>query len=278
LKAPDFLVDIYYDLRDRRLLPLLALVAVAAAAVPFLLGDPAEESPLSQSAATGAGAEADEAEAAGPSSFTVVEARPGLRDYRKRFSRRTPTDPFKQRFSGPMLKGAKLNSTSESSSSSTTSTSQTETGSKPSVTPTAEEPASPGGSPARDGSGTEPDLTLFTFAIKVQISHTETTESGGQEMGEAKIRDRVLPATPLPGQKAPVVTYMGMNFKTEKALLMVSPHVSSVFGDAKCVSGTDTCQLLEAEPGFPLTFVYGANDVRYKIKVIKVFPVLRDQT
>ena len=35
---PPFLVDLYYDLRDRRLLPLLALVLVAIVAVPFLLG------------------------------------------------------------------------------------------------------------------------------------------------------------------------------------------------------------------------------------------------
>ncbi len=37
-KAPAFLADLYYDLRDRRLLPLLALVVVAIAATPFLLG------------------------------------------------------------------------------------------------------------------------------------------------------------------------------------------------------------------------------------------------
>ena len=39
LKAPDFLADLYYDLRDRRLLPLIAVVVVAIVAVPFLLGE-----------------------------------------------------------------------------------------------------------------------------------------------------------------------------------------------------------------------------------------------
>jgi len=38
LKVPPFLTDLYYDLRDRRLLPLVALVVVAIFAVPFLLG------------------------------------------------------------------------------------------------------------------------------------------------------------------------------------------------------------------------------------------------
>ena len=43
LKTPDFLSDLYYDLRDRRLLPVVALVIVAIAAVPFLLGGDSEE-------------------------------------------------------------------------------------------------------------------------------------------------------------------------------------------------------------------------------------------
>ncbi len=39
---------------------------------------------------------------------------------------------------------------------------------------------------------------------------------------------------------------------------------------ASASPATDTCQLLEVEPGFPETFVYGANDVRYKINVLKI--------
>ena len=41
-KAPDFIADLYYDLRERRLLPLIALVVVAIAAVPLLLGNSEE--------------------------------------------------------------------------------------------------------------------------------------------------------------------------------------------------------------------------------------------
>ena len=46
LKVPDFLRDLYYDLRDRRLLPLVALVIVAIVAVPFLLGGGSKEEPV----------------------------------------------------------------------------------------------------------------------------------------------------------------------------------------------------------------------------------------
>ena len=71
------------------------------------------------------------------------------------------------------------------------------------------------------------------------------------------------------------MTFMGPgrtadNKLTGRALLLVSNHVKSVFGEAKCVSGDDVCQLLEVEPGFPVTFVYGENEVRYTINVLKL--------
>ena len=95
LKAPAFLADLYYDLRDRRLLPLIALVLVAIVAVPILMGSDSE------SVAPPVGGGALEAPSAQTSSLTVVEATPGLRDYRKRLADRSPTNPFKQRYSVP---------------------------------------------------------------------------------------------------------------------------------------------------------------------------------
>ena len=53
-------------------------------------------------------------------------------------------------------------------------------------------------------------------------------------------------------------------------LFLVSSKVKSVFGESKCVSGDDSCQLIEVEPKFPITFVYGANEVRYTFNVLKI--------
>ena len=266
LKAPAFLVDLYWDLRDRRLLPLVALVVVAIVAVPFLLGGDSEEEPAGLPSP-----QASEAPAAGASSaeaarLTVVEAKPGLRDYRKRLQGRTPTDPFEQRHAGPVLDGAQLNSQSATLSGGETEvTTTTESGSGPTT-----EPAEPGGDapPPVDGDG--PGLKFFEFVTDVQISRTKAGPDGRQVMGEPEVRRRVPVLTPLPGAKTPVVTTMGVNMVKEKVLFMVSPEVTSLYGDAHCVSGTESCQLLEVEPGFPLTFVYGPNAVRYKIKVVKV--------
>lgn len=203
------------------------------------------------------------------SNLKVVLAKPGLRDYKKRLSHRRPRDPFHQKFMGSVTKNAQLNEPVT-----------TTTGSSTSVTtgggPTTSEPTSTsGGAPSSSSSGKRHgELTLFAYAINVRIS-----KSGGKnsKKGNSKpvVKKRVLPQTPLPGEKAPVVTFMGPgrtedNKLTGRALLLVSNDVKSVFGEAKCVLGDEVCQLLEVEPGFPMTFVYGENEVRYTVNVLKL--------
>jgi hypothetical protein len=277
VKVPPVLADVYWDLRDRRLLPLVALVVVAIAAVPFVLGGGPEEAgppPID--------AGASPLEVAEESSLTVVEANPGLRDYRKRLAARTPTDPFKQRYTQVNLAGAQLNPQTEGSESSSgdtgtvTATSggsggETESpGAESKPSPTESSPSPGGSSPDKGDEGTSGELTLYTFAAKVRIA-----KSGGKDQAkeEPVVRERVLPLTALPGEKAPVVTYMGSS-KKGKPLLLVSTDVKSTFGDAKCISGDDVCQLLEVEPGFPTTFVYGYNEIHYTVNVLKIFPVV----
>ncbi|HET8956517.1 MAG TPA: hypothetical protein VFN18_12740 [Solirubrobacterales bacterium] len=257
-QVPPVLRDLYLDLRDRRLLPLLALVVVAIVAVPFLLSEGSEGPSVYPGGRVAVGAGGDSKEAA----LTVAKATPGLRDYRRRLNRRDPRNPFRQHYTSPVLKGAELSEsdTSESSSSSTTA---------------AEEGTGDGGSsPAGGGTPPVPGQTdgkvrLFDVTIKVQISRTEEDEAGNVKMGPPSVREGVRPLTPLPGEKAPVVTYLGPNFETGKALLMVSKEVTATFGEAQCVSGTASCELVEVTLGYPETFEYGPNHVRYKINVLK---------
>lgn len=283
LKVPTFLVDLYWDLRDRRLLPLVGLVIVAIVAAPFLLGGGSKESsstgPAAVAAAPGETVTGSEA-----STLTVVEAKPGLREYSKRLDHRKPTDPFKQRYTspppsqaGPEL-GPETSSegggSSGSSVSSTAASSPSESGET--RTPSSGPESGPAEAPSKSGggSGAPGHLTLFAFAINVKVTRTEGGEGASQPKSESSTRHKVMPTTPLPGEKAPVVTYMGVGKGAKTALLMVSNNVKSIYGDAKCLSGTDTCQLLEVEPGLPETFVYGSNDIRYKINVLKIEAVL----
>jgi hypothetical protein len=259
MKVPPVLRDLYLDLRDRRLLPLLALVLIAIVAVPLLLSEDPEEPTAAPRVGSTAGAAGKQA-----SSLTVVRSTPGLRDYRRRLRHREPTDPFRQRYTSPVLKGAELGSESSTSESSSESLTEEGTSGGSNVAPPS------GGGPPAPGDIPDGKFKLYTFTMKVQISRTEEDEAGNVKMGEPAIREGVRPLTPLPGEKAPVVTYLGANLQTGKALLMVSKDVTATFGEAECVSGTDSCELLEVEKGFPEIFEYGPNHVRYKFNVIKL--------
>jgi hypothetical protein len=259
-QVPPVLRDLYLDLRDRRLLPLLALVLVAIVAVPFLLGEDAEEPKGGAGGGSGAVAGGGKEAAA----FTVAKATPGLRDYRRRLNRLDPKNPFRQHYTAPVLKGAEL-SESETSESSSSTTEESSGGS------TAPEPE--GGTPPLPGQDNG-HLRLYTVTIKAKITRTEEDAEGNVSMGEPMVREGIRPLTPLPGEKAPVVTYLGANFQTGKALLMVSKEVTATFGEGECVSGTASCELLEVEKGFPEIFEYGPNHVRYKINVLN-FKVVR---
>jgi hypothetical protein len=281
LKMPDFVSDLYYDLRDRRLLPLVAFVLIAIVAVPFLLSGGSKETSPSRIEPPAGNSSVN------ASQLTVVQATPGLRDYRKRLERRSPKDPFRAPEDKPDLTDAQLgsegdngfesssvtsNSTSTTSTSNATRTETTKTTKKNGVvtteTETKTEPGESGG--AQDD---ESEVTLFAFAIDVRIKKATTVADGSVKSDDPVTRSRVLSPTPLPGEKTQVVTYAGINPKTKDPFFLVSDEVTSIFGEAECLSGDKTCQLLEVEPGLPLTFVYGPAGARYKITVLKIYPV-----
>ena len=273
LKAPDFLVDLYWDLRDRHLLPLVALAIVAIVAAPFLLGgdSPPEEATPTTGASIGS-------EPVSSAKLTVVEAKPGLRDYRKRLRAQQPVDPFEQRYTAPVLDGTELGGGGEGSSAGETSTSVTKTSTSTSKTTTkttnaeGETTVTTTTDDAPGGASPE-EIVLFSFAIDVKVMRIATKADGGKEKTPIH-HQRVLAPAALPSEKQQVVTYMGISPKSQKPLLLISDDVTAIYGEGECLSGSDTCQLLEVELGLPVTFVYGPGDVRYKITILDVEPVV----
>jgi hypothetical protein len=283
LKLPPFAKDLYEDLRDRRLLPLMALVLVAIVAVPFLLSSDSAPEPVTvKPAPKPAGASA--------SALTVVRATPGIRDYRERLRGRTPTDPFKQPSSSPDLSGAQLGTpgnngfesdevTTTTTSSGTTVTKET-TKSEGGETTTKTEtevvvPGNEGGDKSGGGQPSSGQINLYSFAVDIKMTRTEEDAETHKTTKKTLSRKEVLPPAPLPGEKEQAVTYMGISPKTKNSLLLVSDAVTSVFGEAVCLSGESKCQLLELEAGMPMTFVLGEGNVRIKLNILKVEPVLR---
>lgn len=269
MKVPPVLRDLYLDLRDRRLLPLLALVVVAIVAVPFLLSeDPEEVAPAPKGGvAIGKGSK--------QASLAVVRAAPGLRDYRRRLRRREPTNPFKQRYTSPVLKGAELGSESSTSSeSSSKSSTETDKAPEPAAPPVVPGGVPGGGGKDSDGDGIPDGVSLFTYTLDLQITRIQANPDGTRETIGPKLYEDVKAPTPLPGEKTPVVTYLGLGAREPRLpMFLISSEVTAIYGEGECISGTSSCQLITLQKGFPVTFVYGENDVRYKINLLNITPV-----
>jgi hypothetical protein len=270
LKAPAFLSNLYYDLRDRRLLPLIALVLVAIVATPILLGQESETTTPS----AGPGAFAALKRARGHhAELTVVEAKPGLRDYRRRLRDRTPTDPFRKSTAQANLSGAKLGGEGEAGESggATAPSTSTSVTVKESSTTTTESTTNGSGGGGGAAGGKSPHAVVYSPAVDLTIVHSSGSKAEGNKESEPPDkRKRVLPPTVLPGEKTQVVTFMGLSPKTHKPTFLVSTDVTGVFGEGKCASGTGVCQLIELETGFPEVFELGEGGDRYSIKVTKV--------
>jgi hypothetical protein len=258
VKVPPLLADVYYDLRDRRLLPLAALVVVAIAAVPFLLGD-SEEVPPPGAAAVSPEAEQEGLEGA---SLTVVEAKPGLRDYRKRLRRRTPTDPFKQRYTG-LPKGAQL--TSETSSVTDTGASGGSDDVSVTIDETTTSPGTGHGttppSGGQAGGGSQPDdldgKQLFGFRPDVRF--------GVAGSGKLSLHEDLPLGSLLPKQNA-VVLFVGVTQNGKRALFNVVPGVV-VRGDGGCVGGEATCYFLSMREGEAVDLLTGTPGRSFRLKV-----------
>ena len=256
LRMPQFLVDLYYDLHDRHLLPVVGLLVVGIVAVPLLLGGSSESE---EGAPPIAGASA--APPTKVSSLVVTKEAADLRDYKRRLDHLTATDPFASNYTAQ----ENGESTGESSSSSGSSAEGTGTSVPGGEGETSA--SSGGGTPATTESG-EREIVYFTYALDVRV--VPVSVDGKKSKEEPYVRRDLPPLTMLPSRSVPALTYMGPSKDGRKALMLVSSDVTAVFGDATCVVGSEACQLLALEPNVPTTVVFGANARTYRVELLDI--------
>lgn len=276
VKMPQFFKDLYGDLRDRHLLPLVAVLLVAIAAVPFLLK--ASDPDLSQTQAETSLPEAVPASAR----LEVVADVPTLRDYRDRLRELVAKDPFQQHFTAPQVEAAQLGGGSTTTTVPTYEAPPAPTPDLPPVTdiPTYTPPPAPAPSPAPNpspppgtggsgsgggsGNGQPAEVRVETKLVSYRI----TARLG--KPGQVKVRRNISELTMLPNEKNPIAVFLGVSGDEKKALFLVSTEVTSVFGDAQCRFGDGQCQFIAVEPRFPVVFTYGPNDRKFQLSVNKI--------
>ena len=262
LKVPDFVLDLYYDLRERHLLPLAAILVVAIVAAPILLSQGSSRAPEPTSAEVAAVATSSR------QGLLVARSEPSLRDYRRRLARLHAKDPFKQQYeTGTEAPAAGSTVTAEGESGAPTSTPESPT-------------STPAGEPTETRSEPIPGagkLTYFSYAVDVRVVAGGSQNGAVQSSsGKATVRHNLPELTMFPSRKTPAAIYMGSTKDGKKALMLISSNVEAVFGDGKCVLGSTSCELLAMEPGVPETLVYGGAGRTYKIELLKIHLVTTD--
>jgi hypothetical protein len=257
MRVPDALLDLYYDLRVRHLLPLVALLVVAIIAVPIALTQ------SSGSASSNAAAIPTLSNETGQTSELVVaKATPGLRAYRRRLNHLHAKDPFKQQYANP-----------ESGTEGTATASTTGGGDSGVSTPASETSATSTSQTESESTTvtTTHHLVYFSHAIDVRVA-SEGIHKEGAATGKSKpqVRDNLPELTKLPSPKTPAAIFLGVSKDGNKALLLLSSNVEAIAGGGVCVLGSQTCQLLALKPGVPETFVYGPQGRTFRIELLKI--------
>jgi hypothetical protein len=280
LKVPDFLYDLFYDLKERHLLPLVALLIVAIIGAPIYFKSSTKSDP---EPATTAGTTATASSVAGGGETLVVaHSTPGLRSYKLRLKKYRELDPFEKR--GEEEASAATESSGEEAATVAPAEATVvgeETGGlseAPAVesapySPEAYESGAPESGPADHQAG-KAETRYATDVIDVRIvtvapHPTEEKRAKGAEP-KAEVRRNLPELSMLPDRQTPAATYIGLSNDGKKALFVVSSDVISLFGEGKCVIGSQTCQMLALEPGLPETFVYGPQERTFRIELLKI--------
>jgi hypothetical protein len=276
IKLPRPVTDLYADLRDRHLLPLVALLLVGIVAAPILLSNGSDKKQPSAAAVTGtSGGETSGA------SFTVVPAARDLRSPGKRLGHRHALDPFRIE-TGTTSEGEgsrESGETEESTGGTETSTPAGEV-SGPETTPGASSESSSGAAvvesspPSHSESST---TTTENVVVQHEVVGYTVDMKAGVLPGELTEQTEVEAMTKLPTAKNPVVLFVGLSQDDKRALFLMTSKVTAYYGAVQCAVDKQACQMVELKPGRSASFSYGygENESRYKVVLKKIEPVVQ---
>jgi hypothetical protein len=262
-KLKKFANDVVYDLRNRGLLPVVALLLVAIVAIPIVISRGGSSSaPIADPAALEeAAANAPEAQAA------VIAYQHGLRKYQDRLNKLSSKDPFIQKFA------PKVTGTSDSASASAAGGggAAVGTGSTEISDTTGTGTTDVGSPPKKKKKGKKKKTTTtkyYTWQADVLV---------GEASAALTPIDGLATLAPLPSATAPVLIYLGTNNFGRSALFLVSSQVTSLSGPGICVPSPDDCGLLALSPGQTEDLAYSVDGKTYRIQLVRLRQVVSSQ-
>ncbi len=265
-QIPEPLKNVFRDLRDRRLLPLVLLLIAAIIAIPLLLSKDPEDPAVT----TGALSSAESARDIGGAEITdpvVLAEVPGIRNYRKRLDSFSEQNPFEQQLTGVPKAIADAQDEAEAEAKDAVGDATgagTGSGSGSGTGGSGATAGETGGS-ADSGTATNevPKTTTKTYG------YFWTIDAKAGVVGEAKKKSGLEMLDFVPGKSHPVVQFI-RGVGESAAVFVVSRSVGDTYGDGRCRPHPDDCQFLALDVGESRTLEYEPDGRRYKIKLTGV--------
>jgi hypothetical protein len=221
-----FLLDLWHDLKEKRLWPVAVVLAAALVAVPVLLAKPASTPPAAAPVATAAGAKPDVLK-----QLAKVKLGDDLPGDGSTLGVFDPGDPFKPPKGAIKAQSDGTSTDSGPNSGDTSATPGTDPGDTTGGT------TSPGGSPGgtpNTGGGTTTTTTPYKYVVDLTFTaNGRTRHIKGMEKLEM-----------LPNENAPLLIFVGVTPKGSDAVFLVDSTLEA--------AGEGRCKPSEAECAFAL--------------------------
>jgi hypothetical protein len=221
-----FLLDLWHDLKEKRLWPVAVVLAAALVAVPVLLAKPASTPPAAAPVATAAGAKPDVLK-----QLAKVKLGDDLPGDGSTLGVFDPGDPFKPPKGAIKAQSDGTSTDSGPSSGDTSATPGTDPGGTTGGT------TSPGGTPGgtpNTGGGTTTTTTPYKYVVDLTFTaNGRTRHIKGMEKLEM-----------LPNENAPLLIFVGVTPKGSDAVFLVDSTLEA--------AGEGRCKPSEAECAFAL--------------------------
>jgi hypothetical protein len=257
-EMPKALRDLYEDLRERRLLPLVAVLAIAIVAVPLALSSSGAEVPPPDTSAelglpSGEGAPA------------VVVSDPGVRDPQRRLGDRAKRNPFRDLYGGGSADAAgSQGAASGASASGGAADAGADTGGgggspASGFSPPVGVPDPVPGSGGEPSEPSEPSEDVPPYVVVIRAG-----ESGGMDSRE------LSEPTALPGEVRPLAVFTGLSEDRRQAVFRITGSTTAVYGEADCLEGTTRCTRIAVTPGDGVNLVHGEDEDVYRLVVVRI--------
>jgi hypothetical protein len=255
-----FLLDLWHDLREKRLWPVAAAILLATAAVPILLFKPAS---------TPAGSSTPNTTSKGLGSLPVVTMAETTGKVSKldTFGEKNPFKPLNDIAKPPTEPTAGSSTGSTSSGGGSASGGSGGSGGGPNGGGGA-----PGGSPTSVTTThtTTSSTTLFAFHVDVSFG----------ERGHEKTYKDVKQLGMFPDDKDPVAVFMGMSSDGKKAVFLVDSAKYSADGEGSCQPSAKSCTFVTlgvSDSTNEETLASTDGSSEYTLKLLKINRVPLDQ-